>query len=303
MIELYHETVPAVLAELAETPELLRLGQVGMNCGCEYTAFPKFAGSRGYSRLEHSLGVGLIVWHFTEDAAQAAAGLLHDLATPTFAHVVDFLRGDYLAQEATEDGTRERIEGSSRIQRILARHGLRTDDVADYHRYPIADNDSPRLSADRLEYSLGNALLWGFLTRAEIAAIYADLRVGVNEDGVPELVFGSPGLAARFAEAALACSKVYVSDADRYAMQALSELLARGLETGGPLPCRSERHGAGADCQAGSLPAEGGLEALSDHGQDAARRHASRPSSLAADPGEKAPDRPPDGGSWPGIRL
>ena len=104
--------------------------------------------------------------------------------------------------------------------------------MADYHRYPIADNDSPRLSADRLEYSLGNALRWGFLTRAEIAALYADLRVGVNEDGVPELVFGSPGLAAHFAKAALACSKVYVSDADRYAMQALSELLARGLETG-----------------------------------------------------------------------
>lgn len=232
LIDLYHETVPAVMAELAETPELLRLGQVGMNCGCEYTAFPQFTEGRGYSRLEHSLGVGLIVWHFTEDAAQAAAGLLHDLATPTFAHVVDFLRGDYLTQESTEDGTRERIESSSRIQRILARHSLRTDDVADYHRYPIADNDSPRLSADRLEYSLGNALRWGFLTRAEIAAIYADLRVGVNEDGAPELVFGSPGLAARFAKAALACSKVYVSDADRYAMQALSELLARGLETG-----------------------------------------------------------------------
>ena len=236
LIELYHGTVPGILTELAETPELLRLGQVGMNCGCEYTAFPQFAGSGSYSRLEHSLGVGLIVWHFTGDSAQAAAGLLHDVATPTFAHVVDFLRGDYLTQEATEAGTRERIESSPAIQQVLTRHGLTTDDVADYHRYPIADNDSPRLSADRLEYTLGNALRWSFLTREEIAAIYADLRVGRGEDGAPELVFGSCARASRFAEAALACSRVYVSDEDRCAMQALSELLARALEAGALSP-------------------------------------------------------------------
>lgn len=229
---LYHREMPSLFAELARTPELLRLGQVGMNCGCEYTGFPLFSAGRTYSRLEHSLGVGLIVWHFTGDPAQAVAGLLHDIATPTFAHVVDFLRGDYLTQEATEDGTRERIANSPEIQRILASYGLTTDDVADYHRYPVADNASPRLSADRLEYTLGNALRWGFLTRGEIAAIYADLRVGTNEDGAPELVFGSPAPASRFARAALACSRVYVSDEDRYAMQTLSELLARALEAG-----------------------------------------------------------------------
>ncbi len=230
MTGIYHADVPPLLRELAGTQSMLRLGRVGMNCGCEYTAFPLFAKGRSYSRLEHSLGVGLIVWHFTQDSAQAAAGLLHDVATPTFAHVVDFLRGDYLTQEATEDGTRERIAGSPAIQAILTGHGLSTEDTADYHRYPIADNDSPRLSADRLEYSLGNALRWGFLTRKEIGEIYSDLRVGVNEENAPELLFGSPAPASRFARAALACSRVYVSDADRYAMQILSELLALALQ-------------------------------------------------------------------------
>ena len=103
----YHDSVPPLLAELAATPAMRRLGDVGMNCGCEYTSFPRFANSGSYSRWTHSLGVGLIVWHFTGDAAQAAAGLLHDVATPPFAHVVDFLRGDYLRQEATEARTRD----------------------------------------------------------------------------------------------------------------------------------------------------------------------------------------------------
>ena len=229
---LYHNIIPALLLELAATPELERLKAVGMNCGCEYTGFPRFANGGTYSRYGHSLGVGLIVWHFTDDPPQAAAGLLHDIATPTFAHVVDFLRGDYLTQEATEDGTRERIEGSPELQAVLARHGLTTEEVCDYHRYPIADNDSPRLSADRLEYSLGNALRWGFLTREEIAAIYGDLRVGTNEEGRPELVFSDPRLASAFARAALACAKVYVSDEDRYAMQALCELIGRAMQSG-----------------------------------------------------------------------
>ena len=229
---IYHSTIPSLLSELAATLEMERLKQVGMNCGCEYTAFPRFANGGTYSRFDHSLGVGLIVWHFTADPAQAAAGLLHDIATPPFAHVVDFLRGDYLTQEATEDGTRERIEESTALQAVLSRYGLRTEEVCDYHRYPIADNDSPRLSADRLEYTLGNALRWGLLDREEIGAIYADLHVGPNEDGQPELIFSDQRLASVFARAALACSKVYVSDEDRYSMQALCELIGGALKAG-----------------------------------------------------------------------
>ncbi len=232
LLDLYHPGIPSFLTELAAAPAMERLKRVGMNCGCEYTAFPRFANGGTYSRFEHSLGVGLIVWRFTGDPAQAAAGLLHDVATPPFAHVVDFLRGDYLRQEATEDGTRERIDGSAELRAVLSKHGLATEDVCDYHRYPIADNDSPRLSADRLEYSLGNAIRWGFLTREEIAAICSDLRTGLNEDGEAELVFGSPALASVFARAALNCSKVYISDEDRYSMQALSELIGKALQAG-----------------------------------------------------------------------
>ena len=59
--EIYHRELPPVLAELAAAPPMLRLKQVGMNCGCEYTAFPRFANGSSYSRWMHSLGVGRIV--------------------------------------------------------------------------------------------------------------------------------------------------------------------------------------------------------------------------------------------------
>ncbi len=229
---IYHDNVPALIRACMETPCMQRLRHVGMNCGCEYTSFPRFAGLEPYSRFDHSVGVALIVWHFTHDEKQAVAGLLHDVASPVFAHVVDFLKGDYLVQESTEDGTRTIIGDDEALQRVLSAHGLVTDDVCDYHIYPIADNDSPKLSADRLEYTLGNLINYRIRTIGEVRAFYGDLSVGTNEEGAPELVFSDARKAEDFAFASLACSRIYVSDEDRYAMQMLSELLKDAIGCG-----------------------------------------------------------------------
>ena len=230
--KIYHPVIPDFLREAALTPPMQRLQDVGMNCGCEYTAFPRFTRCTKYSRFDHSLGVGLIVWHFTASPAQALAGLFHDIATPAFSHVVDFLHGDHLRQESTEDGTTELIDGSPEIRAILRSLGLTTADVCDYHRYPVADNDAPRLSADRLEYTLGNLVQFGFAELDEVKSLYDDLFVGENEDGVPELTFRSGEKALRFARGALRCAEVYVSDEDRYAMQMLAELLGGAIRKG-----------------------------------------------------------------------
>lgn len=221
----YHHEIPAFLRECARTPAVLRLRDVGMNCGCEYTSFPRFRGLKPYSRFDHSLGAALIIWHFTADPAQAVAGLLHDIATPVFAHVVDFMRGDYLKQEATEAGTADMIEASAELQAVLKKYGLCSTAVSDYHRYPIADNDPPGLSADRLEYTLGNSINYGFCTGKKAEGWYRDLVVGTNEAGQPELAFQTAEAAEDFALTALRCSEVYVSDEDRYSMQMLAELL------------------------------------------------------------------------------
>jgi len=203
-----------------------------MNCGCEYTAFPLFSGIAPYSRFDHSMGVALIIWHFTHNMAQALAGLFHDIATPTFAHVVDFLYGDHLTQEATENGTGEQIRRDREIGQLLENYRLIPAQVENYHIYPIADNNSPKLCADRLEYTLGNSVNYGILNLPQATAIYHDLIVGTNEYGDPELMFQSPERAYLFSEAALQCSKIYVSEPDRYAMQILSELLGNAVRQG-----------------------------------------------------------------------
>ena len=162
--DIYHYEIPTFLADAAQTAEMQRLKDIGMNCGCEYTDFPIFANIEPYSRYDHSMGVALIIWHFTGDMAQAVSGLLHDIATPAFAHVIDFLHGDHLKQESTEQGTKSMIQSSVELCGMLRRYDLAVESVADYHIYPIADNDSPKLSADRLEYTLGNGVNFGIIT-------------------------------------------------------------------------------------------------------------------------------------------
>lgn len=232
LLKIYSKDYPPFFEHIVQSPLLQRIGEIGMNCGCEYTSFPFFRSLAPYSRLEHSIGVGLIVWNFTHNKAQAIAGLLHDVASPAFAHVIDFMKGDYITQESTEERTLSMIKGSAEVCKVLSELGLSVEQVSDYHLYPIADNDTPKLSADRLEYTLGNILNFGLGGVEDVKEIYSNLTVGVNEFGEEELCFTDRTVAEKFARFALECGKVYVSPADRYSMQLLSEVVKRAALRG-----------------------------------------------------------------------
>ena len=230
---IYCREIPPLIKQLLETPEMQRLSDVGMNCGCEYTSFPIYKQARmHYTRYIHSIGVANIIWNFTEDITQTVAGLFHDIATPAFAHTIDFMNQDYLEQESTESRTREIIENSSEIKGLLAKNHISADDVADYHMYPIADNDTPKLSADRLEYALGDGYLIQNVDLEQIRRIYQDIIVMENEAGEWELGFKSIEMAKAFTEISLWNSYWFVSDEDRFAMQYLADMIKNALQSG-----------------------------------------------------------------------
>ncbi|MEG0857052.1 MAG: HD domain-containing protein [Terrisporobacter sp.] len=230
LLDIYSHDFPLFIEELIDTPEFKRLDKIGMNCGCEYTSFPMFTNGKEYTRYKHSIGVALIVWHFTKDVKQSIAGLLHDISSPVFAHVIDFLNNDYENQESTEEKTEEIIENSEEIQKILTKYNLSTKDVCNYHLYPIADNDSPLLSADRLEYTLGNGFYYSFKSLEEIKNMYDDLCVGENRFRVDEISFTSLHKALEFTKLSLSNSKVYLSHEDRFSMQYLADLLKLSID-------------------------------------------------------------------------
>lgn len=228
--KIYHKDIPLFIKELVNTKEMIRLKDVGMNCGCEYTNLKTFTTKYYYSRYEHSIGVALIVWHFTHDIKQTIAGLLHDIATPVFAHAIDFLNKDYINQQSTEDNTDNIIAESKEIMDLLDKYNITLEEVKDYHIYPIADNDSPRLSADRLEYTLGNLYNYGYCSLKEIEDYYNDLVVEYNEDNILEIQFKTKEVAYSFIKNAFKTFEIYVADSDRFSMQCVADIVRYAVE-------------------------------------------------------------------------
>ena len=227
---LYKQDYPAFIEPYLCSKSMQRLKGVDMNCGLQFTSHPGFSSYSSYSRYEHSVGVACIIWYFTHDKKQTLAGLFHDISTRAFSHVIDFVRKDYLVQESTEDNTRQFILQDTVIMNQLLCDGISVDEVSDYHVYPIADNDSPRLSADRLEYTLGNLLNYRKCTIEEIEKYYKDLTVGISEDGKQEIMFQNLDIAEEFAFGALSCGMIYSCDFDRYGMEKLAKILRKGLK-------------------------------------------------------------------------
>ena len=217
---------PMWLNEYINTKELLAQKYISVTCGTIYSDL--FESNYFFSSLDHSIAVALIIWHFTHDKKQTLSGLFHDIATPVFKHCVDFLNGDYMTQESTEDLTTKIISKSKEIMGLLKRDNILLEEVDDYYKYPVADNDTPKLSSDRLEYSLSNALLtYNLLNLDEIREIYNDIEIQKNEDGIEELSFKTKNIARKFVKITSRLSIIYREDRTRYSMQLLADIIKK----------------------------------------------------------------------------
>ena len=226
-------TFPEWLNDYINTNELLMQQYISITCGTIYSNL--FESDFFFSSLDHSIAVSLIIWHFTHNKVQTLAGLFHDIATPVFKHCVDFLNGDYMSQESTEDLTTDIIKNSKEIMELLKRDNIDLSEVDNYHLYPIADNDTPKLSSDRLEYSLSNALFTYKLLDAEkIKEIYNDIEVQRNEENEIELGFKTKSIARNFVKVTSKLSIIYREDRTRYSMQFIADII-KALNTDGKI--------------------------------------------------------------------
>lgn len=220
---------PDFLLEYIHTPEMQKQSKISVTSG---TIYSNMFDEIWYSSLDHSVAVALIIWNFTKDKKQTLSGLFHDIATPVFKHCIDFMNGDHEKQESTEELTTQIIENSKEIMTLLNRDHIKLEEVCDYHIYPIADNDTPKLSSDRLEYTLSNGLgvrekLWDLETVKEI---YQDIEVQENEEGIPELGFKHKELAEKFVKTMSKLSCIYVGNETKYSMQLIADIVKKMYE-------------------------------------------------------------------------
>ena len=234
-IKKYHAILdpqpPEFLNKYYELPMLQRLKNVGLLCGTDWT--PLYKNRFYYSRFDHSVGVALIIWHFTHDKAQTISGLLHDVSTPVFSHVSDFRKGDALTQTETE-GTNESIIRSDRnLDALLAVDELRVEQVEDYHKYPIADNEIPQLSSDRLEYMFPSGMaLDGSWDLPSVRRAYEDLEVLRNEEGLPELGFKTLEIAEDYTRRFCMIGHILQLNENKLTLHLLGKIMNLAVEEG-----------------------------------------------------------------------
>lgn len=221
------EEFPEFLMDYINTPAMQKQAGISVSCGTIYTKL--FNYKHWYSSLDHSVAVALIIWNFTKDKKQTLSGLFHDIATPAFKHVIDFMNGDYTNQESTEELTIEMIANSKEIMDLLDRDGIKLEEVCDYHIYPIADNDTPRLSSDRLEYTMSNGLgvRKSLFTIDDIREMYNDICVLKDEEGTIELGFKTKKCAEKFVHGMSVLSRSYVDNPTKLTMNFLAETMRK----------------------------------------------------------------------------
>lgn len=215
---------PEWLNEYIDTKEMKRINGSSMSCGTDYSSI--FDIKYWYSNLEHSVGVALIIWHFTHDKKQTLAGLFHDIATPTFKHCIDFMNGDSEHQESTEERTKTIIKNSKEIMSLLNRDNIKLEEVCDYKIYPIADNDIPKLSADRFEYTFSSGLVFKRVWNLnDIREIYNNIIILKNENKVDELGFKDKSVCEKYIHIISKLWPAWISDEDKTVMQFIADIV------------------------------------------------------------------------------
>lgn len=214
---------PAWLLKYIAAPEFQRLSGVSM-VSMDYSSLYNF--DHFNSVFQHSIGVALVIWHFTHDKKQTLAGLFHDIASPAFKHAIDYMNGDAETQESIEKDTAKIIQESKVITRQLKKDGILASEVSDYRIYPIADNNIPGLAADRLEYTFSNGyFLYDTWTLDQIKTFYADLTVVKNENNLDEIAFKTPEVASEFTTNNLTLAAKYHDDKSRASLQFLGDMI------------------------------------------------------------------------------
>lgn len=129
-----------------------------------------------FSRFDHSIGAMLLVRRLGAPIKEQVAALLHDVSHTAFSHVIDFVFDDHSGQSYHEEKMEE-IVANSDIPAILNRHGMDWREFLDETKFPLLEQPSPALCADRLDYFLRDLEFLRLANSAEVRAALESLEV------------------------------------------------------------------------------------------------------------------------------
>lgn len=216
--------IPDYIKQLLDIKELQRLHGVSYNSGACYTGFDKL--KYGYSKLDHSLGMALILDNFITNNKQVVAALFHDLAVPAFADSITYIDEKNYDKDDVEPTLADTLVKSDQIFDYFLANNMSISDVCNHTQYPLAYNFVPHLSAHSLEYFLHTMYLGGMCSDEEIEEMYSNLVVTPNKDNMPEFTFLNRDLAWKFCILSLECGELYRSYEMKASMKFIADTVA-----------------------------------------------------------------------------
>ncbi len=222
---------PEFLNKYLKAPSMVRLKDIGYFCGMDYASKHIYQFQEKLSRFDHSLSVALLTWKFTGDKKATLAGLFHDIATPCFSHVIDYMNHDYEKQESTEEYTEEIIRNDKALQKCLLEDGISCEDVIDFKKYSIVDMERPKLCADRLDGLLLTVYHWiKTMTVEDMVEIVSCIHVYENEEHEKELGFESKDIALKVLAFNQQMDHYCHTSEDNYMMELLAKITRIAIE-------------------------------------------------------------------------
>ena len=220
-----YKKMPEYLKKYLNVPSLERLKDVGYFCGMDYASKDIYNFKEKISRFDHSLSVCLLTYKLTKDYNASLAGLFHDISTPCFSHVIDYMNSDYYNQESTEFYTGKVVQEDNVLTSLLKKDNISLNDVINFKKYTVLDNDRPKLCADRLDGIILSSISWtNKINESIIKNIIDDIDVFVNEDNEKEIGFNTRKTAEIVNELSDIFNKYCHSNEDNYMMELLAKI-------------------------------------------------------------------------------
>ncbi len=131
------------------------------------------------TRFDHSMGAMILVRRLGASVEEQMAALLHDVSHTAFSHVIDYVFDGHDSQ-SYHDEMKELYVAGTDVPATLARFGYDWRAFLQEEDFPLLEQPSPRLCADRLDYFLRDSGPLGLADQSDVDFVLGSLVV---EDG------------------------------------------------------------------------------------------------------------------------
>ncbi len=216
------EITEPVILELINSQPLQRLKEIDQIGYFE----PYFPGT-AHSRFEHSVGVNLLLKKYGALIEEQIAGLIHDVSHSAFSHCIDYVLDAGSEKEHNhQDNIFDSYVRKTEIPNIIRKYGFDLHYILDDENFPLKEKNLPDLCADRIDYSLKTAVIFGELNEKDKNYLLENLTTENNN-----WIFKSFESAQKYTELFLKLNREYyaslpsalmfrtVGDCLKYALQ------------------------------------------------------------------------------------